>query len=345
MPPGVEFSADSPALRRAAGAPALGGGGRRSGSRGGHSFCSLFHLPLTSRPLIYIRARAPPAPLPPPHPPLPRRARARVPPSPRSIRRGERARRLAGWLTRVPAPCGAPAPPPALPEPRFSSADRGPGREPGREPTTLFCPPLPRCPSMCPGLQLPQGSAPPAPARPGQAAARHAGCCSSCGRGAAPPPRFLPGWAAQPALAAAPAPGASQRRAQSTSKTGAGLAFIPRSALGAAWSGAPGSGAPAASFSPSPTPAPGLPPARSLSAPAATARTRLSHSGVPSEPARPIHSVRKFSKFSELLPSSPGCFQRLCFQSSFYGGVEPDWEVCWGLASLSVISHHPFGKE
>lgn len=60
VPPGVEFAADSSTLRRAAGAPALGGGGRRSGSRGGHSVCSLFHLPLTSRPLIYIRARAPP---------------------------------------------------------------------------------------------------------------------------------------------------------------------------------------------------------------------------------------------------------------------------------------------
>lgn len=93
---------------------------------------------------------------------------------------------------------------------------------------------------------------------------------------------------------------------------------------------------------------PGLPPARSPSTAANAARTRLSHSAVPSEPARQVHSLGRFSKFSELLPGSRVCFQVLCFQSSFYGvvgHVEPDWGVCWGLASHSFISHHPFRKD
>lgn len=57
VPPGVELAADAPTLRRAAGAPALRGA--RSWSRGGHSVCSFFQLPLTSRPLICMPERAP----------------------------------------------------------------------------------------------------------------------------------------------------------------------------------------------------------------------------------------------------------------------------------------------
>lgn len=78
-------------------------------------------------------------------------------------------------MTRVPAPRPALAPPGSGLSPQAAG---GPGTGPKRDtpPPPHHRPVSHRCPL---GLQIPQGSAPPAPALPGQAVAMRAGSCSS----------------------------------------------------------------------------------------------------------------------------------------------------------------------
>lgn len=93
---------------------------------------------------------------------------------------------------------------------------------------------------------------------------------------------------------------------------------------------------PAASSSPSPTPAPGLPPARSPSAlpPQRCAFRASSPDSLCREIVKVLSTARFTSLFSAALlsvPFSRGCWSRRAGQR--------------GLPSHSVISHHPFGKD